>query len=420
MRHQHRGQRLVLAFLLLAVAACGSAATSDEPTTTVADAHASTTEDAVARTAAPVVLPDPDYAWDFNGDGKAGAGGVDVELLGAYETGADAVAFDGYTGHGMAAEGLVDTTDSFTLSAWANHAKPRGFSAVLGVLGDDSYAAALGIGYDAEWFFATKTADITGFENTVAVQTAPGVAGSGWTHVVGVYDSAAGLIRLYVDGERVGDAATDVLFSAKGPLTIGRGQFDGGPGNYWAGAVSRVAVYQSVLTDAQVTAIYESTRPSSPPPPLPAPDPSTYANGILNGTWDYVLDEDGAQLLLEDYADFVDSADEVTVRIGFDNHEWWEGILFDGELVLHNGVPEGAGGTFIIDGNELIISEAEGYGVNEWTLTENQLTLEIVEFCPIEDPEQTCYAADPLDPDWKLPIAIFNHTFTKSSDDPSY
>ena len=418
MRRTDRNRAALLTMLMVIVAACGSATASGDPPPP--GTPPATGSPAATGSVAEAELPAPDYAWAFDGDGRASAGGMDVEFLGAYESSADAVAFDGYTGHGMAAEGLVDTTRSFTLSVWANYAKPRGQSAVLEVLGDDSYAAALAVGGDSEWSFATKTTDTTGIEHAIQVQTAPGLAGYRWTHVAGVYDSDAGVIRLYVNGERVGEAPTDVLFSARGPLAIGRGQYDGGPGNFWPGAIDSVAVYQSVLTDAQVAAIHESTRPSSSPPPLPAPDPSTYANGILNGTWDFVLDDEGAQLLLEDYADFVDSADEVTVRLGFDDHEWWEGVLFDGELILHDGVPEGAGGTFIIDGNNLIVTESEGDGVNTRTLADNRLTLELVEFCPVADPGQLCERVDPLAPEWKGPIILFNHTFTKSSDDPNY
>ncbi len=402
----------MLALLTVIVAACGSATATGAPPAT----GAPQASDPVAEAG----LPAPDFAWAFEGDGKASAGGMDVEFLGAHESSAHAVAFDGYTGHGMAAQGLVDTTRSFTLSAWANYAKLSPQSAVLAVLGDDSYAAALAVGGDSEWSFATKTTDTTGIEHAVQVQTAPVRAGNRWTHVVGVYDGDTGVIRLYIDGERVGEAAAGAPFSAKGPLTIGRGQYDGGPGNFWPGAIDSVAVYQSVLTDPQIASIHDSTRPTSLPPPMPAPDPSTYANGLLNGTWDFVLDEEGAEVLLQDYAAFVDSADKVTVRLGFDGHEWWEGVLFDGELILHNGEPEGSNGTFIIDGDKLVTTESEGDGVSTWTLTDDRLTLELVEFCSVEGPQQTCDIADPLAPEWKLPITIFNHTFTKSGDDPGY
>jgi hypothetical protein len=418
MRRTDRNRAALLTMFIVIVAACGSATASGDPPPL--GTPPATGSPAATGSVAEAEIPAPDFAWAFDGDGKASAGGMDVEFVGAYESSADSVAFDGYTGHGIAAEGLVHTTESFTLSAWANYAKLNGFSAVLGVLGDDSYAAALGIGYDSEWFFATKTADTTGFDNAVAVQTDPVVAGNRWTHVAGVYDSDAGLIRLYVDGKRVGEAATEGLFSAKGPLTIGRGQFDGGPGNFWPGAIDSVAIYQSVLTDDQVAKLSASTRPTSPPPPMPAPDPSTYANGILNGTWDVVLDEEGAKLIIENYANYVDAADEVVVRIGFDNHEWWEGKVLDGELILEGGVPEGSGGTFVIDGAELILTDRAGYSVYAWALDGDQLTIKLIEGCGTEGVEQVCSDRTEIEAEDPFVTLIMDNTFTKSSDDPNY
>jgi hypothetical protein len=330
--------------------------------------------------------------------------------------------FDGHTGHGITtAPGPLDTTASFTVSAWVNYGAVSEIAAAVSQLGDVTGIFQLGIGEHAQWWFMMKTKDQSGLENSVWAEGPGTTPASEWTHLVGVSDQEAGVLRLYVDGKKEAETPFDAPLKAVGPMTIGRAQFDSNPGNFWPGSIDSAAAFQTALTDAQVTQLHDRTRPSQPPPPMPAPDPKTYANGILNGTWDFVLDDEGAQLLLEDYADFVDSADEVTVRLGFDDHEFWEGVLFDGELILGpGGVPEGAVGTFVIDGNNLITTESEGDGVSTWTLADNRLTLELVEFCPVADPGQQCERADPLAPEWKLPITLFNHTFTKSSDDPSY
>jgi len=85
-------------------------------------------------------------------------------------------------------------------------------------------------------------------------------------------------------------------------------------------------VYQSALTTDQVAEIYQTTKLSSPPPAQPAPDPSTYANGIVNGTWDYVVsDEEARQFFLSKYGV---TANEVKVRLGFNNYQWWERRLY--------------------------------------------------------------------------------------------
>jgi hypothetical protein len=157
------------------------------------------------------------------------------------------------------------------------------------------------------------------------------------------------MLYLYVNAEPQAKAAYTAPLKANGPLVVGRSQFDSHPSNFWPGAIEEVAVYQTVLTAEQVAEIYRTTKPSSPPPAQPAPDPSTYGNSILNGTWDYVVsDEDAQQFFLSDYGV---TADEVRVRLGFNNNQWYEVAVFDGEPFFVNGVPEGDLGTFRIEGD---------------------------------------------------------------------
>ncbi len=358
-----------------------------------------------------MTIDDADFGWALDGDGSARSGGVDVEFQGAYETTDEAVSFDGYTGHALTpGPSPVDTTESFTLMAWANYADPTTRSAVVGLLGADSYAAVLSVGGEGVWEFTTKTRDVTGGEfATSAVGDEP-ESGDTWTHLAGVYDAASATTSLYVDGELVGQASAPPLFDAQGPLTIGRGQFDGGPGNYWRGAIGDVAVFQRALSADEVASLYEATQPASPPPPIPSPDPSTYGDGLLNGTWDYVYDDEQAQLIIEDFSEFVDDADEVIVRIGFDDSEFWIGFLFDGVMPMYGKSPEGAGGTFTI--NDDILTTDEGFGTSDlrFSLDGDQLTLEFLQGC-----ERGGDCTDVGDP---LGLAVINHTFTKSSDDP--
>ena len=97
------------------------------------------------------------------------------------------------------------------------------------------------------------------------------------------------MLHLYVNGVPEAEAEFTAPFKGNGALVIGHGQSNSLPDSFWPGAIGEVAVYQVALTAEQVAEIYQTSKPSSPPPPQPVPDPSTYANGILNGTWDYVV-----------------------------------------------------------------------------------------------------------------------------------
>jgi hypothetical protein len=404
---------------VMLTAACGDAdttTTAGDDTTTAVDTAAAvdTTVAASPPPADAIALDDADFGWALDGDGSARSGEIQVELTGAFEASTDAVSLDGYTGHAVTSgPSPVDTTQSFTAIAWVNYAKRSGFMTAVGLLGADSYAAALAIGDEGDWVFATKTKDLTGVENAVLVEGAAASPGTSWTHLAGVYDAGAGTTAFYVNGELAGQESTGPLFAADGPLTIGRGQFDGGPGNYWPGAIGDVAVFQKALTGDEINILFDTTAPPSPPPPMPEPDPSTYANGILNGTWDYVYDDEDAQVILADFADFVEDADEVIVRIGFDKHEAWVGFLFDGVMPMNGGSPEGAGGTITIEDDVLIFDEGFATSYHRFVLENDLLTLTFLEACDWEAPEPHC--SDVGDP---LGLLVTEHTFTKSSDDP--
>ena len=416
----------IVALLFVVAGACAStgtnevsttAAATDSSVTTTAPATSSTTLD-VTTTDAPVTVPEPDYAWEFNGDGAPAQGDRIVVFSGAYAVTGEAVSFDGYTGNGTTdASFPIDTSKSFSVSAWVSFAKAGDIRMAVTQLGEVTGLFGLGVIDDGNWGFLMKTEDRTGLDYAVVASGPRAEPNNSWVHLVGVSDQDAGVLHLYVNGRHVGEAPFSEPLKANGPLAIGRGQFDARPGNFWPGAIASVAMYQTALTADQVSVIRETTRPSSVAPPQPAPDPSTYANGILNGTWDYTFNDEDAAVILDDFSGLVDSADEVTVRVAFDEHQWWTGFLFDGELFLLHGVPEGAGGTFTIEDDVLVTDE--GFATSElmWVLDGDTLTLTWLSGCDLEGSEPVC-SDERIEGD--LGLLIVEHAFTKSGDDPSY
>jgi hypothetical protein len=364
----------------------------------------------------------PIAAWNLNGDGTASVGDSALEFSGAYEFSDTAVAFDGYTGSGStSAPGPIDTTKSFSVSAWVNYAdRVSDTSVAVSQLGEVTGLFGLGVGNTSQWYFSRKTEDRTGIEYIVSADGTQATPSKSWTHMVGIYDKEAGVIRLYVNGKQQAEAAYTAPLKANGPLIIGHSQFDSHPSNFWPGAIGEVVVYQAALTAEQVTEIYQTTKPSSPPPAQPAPDPSTYANGILNGTWDYVMTEEDKVLLdangLQAESGF--EADELRLRMGFDNHKWWQGFVFDGALWLHNGVPEGSGGTFRIEGDRIIQTDDPWRVTYKWVLDGDQVTLTVLEECEMTPTGLNCRDdRSQMDP---IMIKVTEHTYTKSGDNASY
>ena len=81
-----------------------------------------------------------------------------------------------------------------------------------------------------------------------------------WHHAVGTIDNSAGEIKFYLDSELKETTSLEGTFS--GDCSIADiGQTTQG-GNYWYGNLNDVAIYNAVLTAANVTSIYNSGKPN--------------------------------------------------------------------------------------------------------------------------------------------------------------
>jgi hypothetical protein len=103
--------------------------------------------------------------------------------------------------------------------------------------------------------FAFTLAGLT--TNTTAIGTTNAATGS-WFFVVGVYDSANSLIKIYVNAvmetdETASGSATDT----NGVFAIGRK--GGTDSNYFDGIVDDVAIFNRALTAAEITYLYTNS-----------------------------------------------------------------------------------------------------------------------------------------------------------------
>ncbi|MGW6705583.1 ricin-type beta-trefoil lectin domain protein [Streptomyces sp. NPDC054956] len=173
-----------------------------------------------------------------------GATRVDDTVAGSVSKVVD---LNGTTGTVTAAGPAVDTSKSFTVSAWAKTTIPGTPGVVLSQDGQRTSGFALSYDADGYWRFAMsrKDDDTNAYDETLtrneAAKAQPGV----WTQLTGTYDATTGLIALYVNGTYAasGYHAPGNVWNATGPFIIGRGKQTGTPGKYFAGRVSNVTVY---------------------------------------------------------------------------------------------------------------------------------------------------------------------------------
>lgn len=169
-----------------------------------------------------------------------------------------AAKFDGSTGEITTATPGIDTSKSFTVSAWVKMSSLSGEQTFVAQTGSSlpsmylEYSAAFG-----GWSFVLKKQNNSGTAPTdydVASAATPTSAVGNWTHLAGVYDATAGTMTLYVDGRPAGSATHTTPWQGTGPMTIG----GAGTTSYTSASVSVVQTYQSALSVSNVGSLSAS------------------------------------------------------------------------------------------------------------------------------------------------------------------
>ncbi|WP_431997243.1 LamG-like jellyroll fold domain-containing protein [Streptomyces fungicidicus] len=160
------------------------------------------------------------------------------------------LALDGSSGFAATSGPVVDTRESYTVSAWVRPDTLGGNDRA--VLAQDG---GFGLSYEAAqgtWTLRPALPVGTDHRTVVAEQPAtPKV----WTHLTAVYDAPADEARLYVNGRLQATGPTTGTGAADGPLQFGRALSDGSPTeytDYFDGSIDEVAVWQRALTDTEI------------------------------------------------------------------------------------------------------------------------------------------------------------------------
>lgn len=201
---------------------------------------------------------DSDTAHDETGRHPAvvGSGVTLGQTPGPGDAADSAAHFDGTSNAYLDSWGtLMDTADSFTVSAWV---QPSALDKNMAVISQDSTGEpGFVLGYDATdkaWEFSTPDMDVEEMSRWTATAAGTVTAGK-WTQLTGVFDAhAAGgpQLRIYVDGHEAGTAARYTTWSSRRSLQIGRVLAKSGYTDNFQGNMAEVRVFDRVLPAAQV------------------------------------------------------------------------------------------------------------------------------------------------------------------------
>ncbi|WP_405584980.1 LamG domain-containing protein [Streptomyces sp. NBC_01190] len=190
------------------------------------------------------------------------AGGLDATLAGTYGRTTDATRgtvlnLTGTTGYAATSGPALDTSQSFTVSAWVKLTSTAANSTFVSQSDTAGNANGMQLYYSSGtqvWAFGRHNDDTTStsFSSVYGTRAAAGQ----WTHLVGVYDAASAQLSLYVNGRLAGSHDyTGGVWNAAGPLQIGRRLYQGSYGEYANGEISDVRTYPTALPPADAAAV---------------------------------------------------------------------------------------------------------------------------------------------------------------------
>ncbi|MFF0206290.1 LamG-like jellyroll fold domain-containing protein [Streptomyces sp. NPDC005017] len=168
--------------------------------------------------------------------------------------GAGAAKLNGTSAYLNTSGAVLDTTKSFTVSAWARLTKKDVNYTVLSQAGTNASGFQLyySSSYNA-WIFNRHQTDVVDPVIIRSIGTKPPVLNA-WTHLAGVYDAAAQTVQLYVNGVPQGAPTpfTATPWKASGNLQVGRLWHNTAGKEYFSGTVDEVKVWSRALADSEL------------------------------------------------------------------------------------------------------------------------------------------------------------------------
>ncbi|MFD8915337.1 LamG domain-containing protein [Streptomyces sp. NPDC059575] len=155
-----------------------------------------------------------------------------------------------------AAETVLDTAKSFSVSAWV---RPTALDRNMTVISQDGTGEpGFTLGYDASagtWKFSVPVNDVDSLGEWKAVSTGVTPVKDQWVLLTGVYDAqktGGPELRLYVNKDSKGTAQRRSTWKSYGPLQIGRATARSGYRDHFSGDLAEVRVFDRVVPATQV------------------------------------------------------------------------------------------------------------------------------------------------------------------------
>ncbi|MDR6979451.1 hypothetical protein J2X68_006187 [Streptomyces sp. 3330] len=187
----------------------------------------------------------------LKGGASTGAAGVD----------GNALTLDGTDDYATTGNPHLNTSYSFAVSAWVklaktkpSHAASVASQAGAAVTGPELYYSS---SFD-RWVFNQHSADTADSTVVRAMQPDGTTAyGGEWTHLVGVQDTEADKLSLYVNGTLAGTTALPSTWYAGGAVQIGASAFEGKATSFFPGQIDDVRLFDRPVSADEVQQLFK-------------------------------------------------------------------------------------------------------------------------------------------------------------------
>ncbi|MEU6994654.1 LamG-like jellyroll fold domain-containing protein [Streptomyces sp. NPDC046465] len=186
-------------------------------------------------------------------------GGVTTGVPGVAGQAAEFNGTDGYAKIGQISGPHVNTSRSFTISAWAKlDKKPDGAAIIAAQAGKErpGFELYYSSTYN-RWAVNQYSADAADATPIRAMQPDDEKAYVGeWAHLVGVHDTVANTLTLYVNGRRAGSVPLAGAFYADQSMYLGAGNYSGQVDNHFPGTIDDVRLLDRPVSAEEVQQMF--------------------------------------------------------------------------------------------------------------------------------------------------------------------
>ncbi|WP_345944031.1 LamG-like jellyroll fold domain-containing protein [Streptomyces sp. SID3212] len=204
-----------------------------------------------------------------------------------------ALTLDGTDDYATTGAPHLNNQRSFTVSAWAKLPKTKPDHAAIIATQASAHKSGFELYYSSSydrWVFNQYVSDTPDSAAIRAIQAEGKTAfGGEWVHLVGVHDTVAKQLTLYVNGVEAGKADVAQTWYAGGPVQIGAGSYEGSPGSFFPGQIDDVKLFDRAVSADEVQQMFKQ-RPlvkgrwkfedMSSTVPITVPDDSIEANAM--------------------------------------------------------------------------------------------------------------------------------------------